>query len=662
MSIARPGGRVQPGRPGDPKRVGPYRIVGRLGSGGMGTVHAGLDSAGLRVAVKVIHPAQADDPEFRARFRREVQLSARVQGPCLIPLLAADPDAETPWLATAYAPGLTLDEHLAAHGPLAGSALLAFAAGTAQALAAIHAAGVVHRDVKPQNVILTPGGPRLLDFGIAHAADGTSVTRTGVMTGTPGWVSPEHYRTGSAGPEGDVFTWAALVAYAATGLLPFGAGTPDVVAYRVMSEEPDLQTLPRTLHEILGRAFAKDPADRPAASGVAGECVGLLAAQTTLVVSPATNPTLAADLVAAKWAGVPTPDDPTWRRPARSPKRALGVALAIGLTVGSLTGGVLALRSSDSTAHPSSSAPSLADPSAPAHADPPVTPSSGTTPPVSAPPTPSSVDTDEATIATWHAARRPKGEAELETSAALSHDIGLGVGPDYDYDARYDIGFAQPRREIYISINGPAPAPHIIQSIAKDACYSLRMMADIYKDLPYDEYVLVDGSTPTTPAIVWEDDFRANTGCVTQAVERNTVGSGQESDWQPTEAGLEAARIPSIDEEEIRVATEAVQKLFMEWNGNSRLVHSPRYISDENTSIGFAPHEKVMYVWTTKPEWNQTTRGEWAEKAATVACQAVLTESRARQEWVYALYAVAVIDGAGDTQFLRWGSAGSCAT
>ncbi|MGW9036210.1 serine/threonine-protein kinase, partial [Streptomyces sp. NPDC055721] len=249
MSVARPDGRVQPGRPGDPQRVGPYRIIGRLGSGGMGTVHAGLDAAGSRVAVKVVHPAQADDPEFRARFRREVQLSARVQGPCLIPLLAADPDADTPWLATAFTPGLTLDRHLAVHGPLVGATLIAFAAGTAQALATIHAAGVVHRDVKPQNVILAAGGPRVLDFGIAHATDGTSVTRTGVMTGTPGWVSPEQYRTGAAGPEGDVFTWGALVAYAATGRPPFGTGAPDVIAYRVMSDEPDLQSLPDALHE-----------------------------------------------------------------------------------------------------------------------------------------------------------------------------------------------------------------------------------------------------------------------------------------------------------------------------------------------------------------------------------------------------------------------------
>nr|WP_024760888.1 protein kinase [Streptomyces exfoliatus] len=661
MSVARPGGRVQPSRPGDPQRVGPYRIIGRLGSGGMGTVHAGLDAAGSRVAVKVVHPAQADDPEFRARFRREVQLSARVQGPCLIPLLAADPDADTPWLATAFTPGLTLDQHLAVHGPLIGATLIAFAAGTAQALATIHAAGVVHRDVKPQNVILAAGGPRVLDFGIAHATDGTSVTRTGVMTGTPGWVSPEHYRTGAAGPEGDVFTWGALVAYAATGRLPFGTGAPDVIAYRVMSDEPDLQSLPDALQKIVGRALAKTPVDRPTASGIAGECIGLLAAQTTLVVSPATNPTLAADLVATQW-GVPTPEEPAWHPPVRSRKRVLGVSLAVGAVIGGLVGAAISLQSDGDSTQRSNALPPRGGTSATALADTPATPSQAADPTASERPTPSSADTDEATIAAWHAARRPKGEAELETSAALYHDVSLGVGPDYGYDGQYDIRFAEPRREIYIAVNGPALTPHIIQSIAKDACYSLRMMADMYKELPYDEYVLVDETTPTAPAIVWEDDFRTNTGCVTQAVERNTAGTGQESDWQPTEGGLEAARIPSTDEEEIRVATEAVHELFIEWNGNSRLVHSPRYLSDENTSIGFAPHEKVMYVWTTKPEWNQSTRQEWAEQAATVACRAVLTESRARQEWIFYLYAVAVLDDDGEAQFLRWGSAGSCDT
>ncbi|GAB3169419.1 protein kinase domain-containing protein [Streptomyces incanus] len=146
-------GRVQPARPGDPARIGPYRITDRLGAGGMGTVHAGLDPAGTCVAVKVIHAPQAQDPEFRARFRREVQLSARVQGPCLIPLLAADTEVDTPWSATEYAPGLTLNDHLTVHGPLTGGLLYVFAAGTAQALAAAQGAGVVHRDVKSQNSV-----------------------------------------------------------------------------------------------------------------------------------------------------------------------------------------------------------------------------------------------------------------------------------------------------------------------------------------------------------------------------------------------------------------------------------------------------------------------------------------------------------------------------
>lgn len=659
MSIARSGGRVQPARLGDPKRVGPYRIIGRLGSGGMGTVHAGLDPAGLRVAVKVIHAAQAEDPEFRARFRREVQLSARVQGPCLIPLLAADPDAEAPWLATAYAPGLTLNQHLAAHGPLAGGTLYAFATGTAQALAAIHAAGVVHRDVKPQNVILTPAGPRLLDFGIAHAADGTSVTRTGVITGTPGWISPEHYRTGIAGPEGDMFAWGILAAYAATSRLPFGTGAADAVAYRVMSADPDLDDLPEPLREIVKKALAKEPDSRPTASEIAERCSGLLAAQATQIVPSHAEPTLVDHLVEAEW-NVPTADDPTWHSPIRSGRRAVGIVLATGAVIGGLAGGALALQRDDTAGSSRSDRP---------HAGVTITTTIATPTAVSASagartesPEPASVDGNEATIATWRAARRAKGEAEFETEAALGHDISLGVGEDHGYDGQYEVMFAQPRKEIYIATSGPAVAPYVVQAVAKDACLTLRMMADIYTGLPYDEYVLVDNTTPTAPAIVWEDNFRTNTDCTTQANERNTTGQGQAADWQPTQTGLEAAQIPSTHKGEIRVATEAVRQLFTEWNGNSRLFDEPRYINDENTSIGFAPDEGVMYVWTTKPEWNQVMRDEWGNTAADVACQAVLVESRTRKEWAYAQYAVAVLDGDGGTQFLRWGSAGNCAT
>ncbi|MEU4046080.1 serine/threonine-protein kinase [Streptomyces antibioticus] len=326
--------RIHSARPGDPGRIGPYRVIGRLGSGGMGTVYAALDPGGRRVAVKVVHPAQAGDDEFRARFKREVELSRRVTGPCLVPLLAADPAAADPWLATPYVPGLTLADHIATHGPLSGARLYALAAGTAAALAAVHQAGVVHRDVKPGNVILAPDGPRVLDFGIAHALEGTSVTRTGVMTGTAGWISPEGYRTGAVGPAADVFAWGALLAYAATGRLPFGTGAPDAVAARVMSADPDLAGLPDDLLDLATSALAKDPEARPTAAALAGRSTVLLATQSTHVLRPeAEAPTLTADLVMTGWEGLSTAeDDPAWalarRRVAR--RRAwLGATAAV---------------------------------------------------------------------------------------------------------------------------------------------------------------------------------------------------------------------------------------------------------------------------------------------------------------------------------------------
>ena len=304
--------RVHPTQPGDPGHIGPYRIIGRLGSGGMGIVYAALDPNGLRVAIKLIHAAHAENDEFRARFRREVELSRRVSGPCLVPLLAADTDATPPWLATEYVPGPTLGQHITTDGPLTEARLHALAAGTAAALAAIHQAGVIHRDIKPANVILAPSGPRVLDFGIAHTLDGTSVTRTGVITGTAGWISPEYYRTGTTGPAGDVFAWGALIAYAATGRLPFGTGAPDVVAFRVLSGEPDVAGVPGDLLALVTSALVKDPCDRPTAGALAEECTALLASQATYVLSPvADTSTLVGDLVADQW-DMPTQDDTAW--------------------------------------------------------------------------------------------------------------------------------------------------------------------------------------------------------------------------------------------------------------------------------------------------------------------------------------------------------------
>nr|WP_237545138.1 serine/threonine-protein kinase [Streptomyces sp. SID4946] len=332
-------------RASDPVRIGRFQVVGVLGAGGMGTVYAAMGERGERVAVKVVHAAQAADEQFRARFRREVQVLGRVSGPCVVPLLEADPEAETPWLATAYVPGPTLSQHAAEHGPLAGIQLHLFAAGTAGALAAVHAAGVVHRDLKPANVILAPDGPRVLDFGIAHVADGTAVTHTGMLTGTPGWLSPEYYRDGTAGPPGDVFAWGALLAFAATGRHPFGTGNAEAVAFRVLNGEPDLVGVPDELARLVKCCLAKDPADRPSSAAIAEKTDELLGEQATQVLSAFHDrPTEVPNLIAEQW-HPPTAEDPAWPTPAirRSNRRAWLTVVSAAVFAASATGTWFAL-------------------------------------------------------------------------------------------------------------------------------------------------------------------------------------------------------------------------------------------------------------------------------------------------------------------------------
>lgn len=349
--------RIQPVQAGDPRRIGPYRVIGRLGTGGMGTVYAALDASGQQLAVKVVHLSQAADEEFRARFRREVRLSRQVTGPCLVPVHDADADCPTPWLATPFVPGPTLDQYVAARGALHGAHLYALAAGTAAALAAVHGAGVIHRDVKPQNVILAPAGPRVLDFGIAHALDGTSVTRTGVMTGTPGWISPEHYRTGDVGPAGDVFAWGALIAYAATGRLPFGVGAPDAVAFRVLSAEPDLQGMPDGLHALVAQALGKEPGDRPSATELSDACTALLASQATALTPHSLGPTLVSELVSSHW-NLPNDNDSVWPTAGRSRSRLQWSLAAIAAAaVGGGIGGAVASSTASTSERGHAAAP-----------------------------------------------------------------------------------------------------------------------------------------------------------------------------------------------------------------------------------------------------------------------------------------------------------------
>ncbi|MEE1757513.1 bifunctional serine/threonine-protein kinase/ABC transporter substrate-binding protein [Streptomyces sp. SP18CS02] len=264
---------MEPLRPADPSRVGRYRLLGRLGAGGMGVVFLARSPGGAVAAVKVIRAVHADDEGFRARFRREVAAARRVDSPWVVPLLHADPDAPAPWLATAFVPGPSLAEVLEAHGPLPDGTVRVLGARLAEALEAVHRAGLVHRDVKPGNVLLSLDGPRLIDFGIARAPDGTALTSSGVIIGSPGFLSPEQAqaRGGAIGPPSDVFSLGCVLAFAVSGVRPFGGGASAGMLLRTVYEDPDLQGVPDGLESLLRTCLDKDPALRPTAASLRQE-------------------------------------------------------------------------------------------------------------------------------------------------------------------------------------------------------------------------------------------------------------------------------------------------------------------------------------------------------------------------------------------------------
>jgi hypothetical protein len=261
---------MQPLGVDEPRVVGPYRLLGRLGSGGMGRVYLGRSAGGRTVAVKIVHPHFALDEEFRARFRREVDAARRVGGAWTAPVLDADPEAAVPWVATAYAAGPSLAAAVADGGPLPTPSVRVLGAGLAEALAAVHELGLVHRDVKPSNVLLTLDGPLLIDFGIARATDGTaSLTSTGVSIGSPGYMSPEQILGKGATGASDVFSLGAVLAYAATGESPFPGDSSAALLYKVVHEEPQLGEMGDELRDLVGACLAKDPAVRPTPGEVA---------------------------------------------------------------------------------------------------------------------------------------------------------------------------------------------------------------------------------------------------------------------------------------------------------------------------------------------------------------------------------------------------------
>lgn len=261
---------MQPLDADGPRTIGAYRLLGRLGAGGMGRVYLARSEGGRTVAVKVIHPHFALDEEFRARFRREVAAARRVGGAWTAPVLDADPEAATPWVATGYVAGPSLTQAVAAHGPLPERTVRALGAGLAEALGAVHELGLVHRDVKPSNVLLALDGPRLIDFGIARAIDGTaSLTSTGVSVGSPGYMAPEQILGKGVTGAADVFSLGAVLAYATAGVSPFPGDSSAALLYKVVHEEPELGALDGDLKELVAHCLAKDPAARPTPAEVA---------------------------------------------------------------------------------------------------------------------------------------------------------------------------------------------------------------------------------------------------------------------------------------------------------------------------------------------------------------------------------------------------------
>ena len=271
----------------DPRRLGDYQLLARLGEGGMGTVFLGRDPAGRHVAVKAIRREYANNEEFRARFRSEVNRARQVPSFCTAAVLDADPDHDIPYLVVEYVDGPSLQEVVTERGPMSAGDLHSIAVGVAAALTAIHGAGVIHRDLKPTNVLLSLGLPKVIDFGIARALEATSQhTRTDHFVGTMAYMAPERLDSaaGLVTPAADIFAWGAVVAYAGTGRSPFGGDNPLATAAQILTRPPDLRGIPESLLEPVERSLSKDPCGRPTANELVQE---LLAVSTPKAAVPA---------------------------------------------------------------------------------------------------------------------------------------------------------------------------------------------------------------------------------------------------------------------------------------------------------------------------------------------------------------------------------------
>ncbi len=431
-------------QPGDPQVIGPYRLRGQLGVGGMGRVYLGVSAGGRPVAVKVVRADLATDPEFRARFQREVAVARKVSGPFTAPVIDADLESPEPWLATSYVAGPSLADAVSEHGSLPAASVLELAAGLAEGLCAIHAAGVVHRDLKPSNVLLAEDGPRVIDFGISLAAETSPLTRLGMVVGSPGFMSPEQAEGRDVGPSSDIFCLGAVLAFAATGEGPFGTGSAPTLAYRVVYSPPSLEAVPADVRPLIESCLDKDPGRRPTAKdlltgmGTFQPAAGWLpepmtrtfaqqqppaptaldygrTAEATAATGPVNPRTVTVAKLTPPWGQAPVPPP---RRERRRRGRPLAIAaLVTGLLAASASGGI-ALAAS---AHPSAG-PHSGQAASPPAATAPVTsaPPASATAPVSSAPTPAPASMPAASASTSSSATPPSMSPSAMPSATTS--------------------------------------------------------------------------------------------------------------------------------------------------------------------------------------------------------------------------------------------------
>jgi eukaryotic-like serine/threonine-protein kinase len=322
---------VQALRPNDLADLGGYRLLGRLGEGGMGTVYLAEAADGRKVALKVIRDHLLDRPEFRTRFRGEVERVKNVPPFCTAEVIDADPEHEPPYLVVEYVDGPSLAEIVRESGPLSGAALHSIGLGMATALTAIHNCGVIHRDLKPANVLLPRGGLKVIDFGLARETDAaTQLTQSDQVMGTIPYIAPERLGNGLAEvtPASDVFAWGAVMVYAATGRTPFAGDSPASTAIRILTEEPDLEGVTGPLRDIVNRALSKSPHHRPTARGLLDELVSLGA--TRSVSTEVLRPAAAAQ---AMEPSLGLFDDAEFDSGPVSPRRRRTMLLAIGISL-----------------------------------------------------------------------------------------------------------------------------------------------------------------------------------------------------------------------------------------------------------------------------------------------------------------------------------------